>query len=86
MKVYLLTAEHQHVPGTVRRVFANRADAVNEAVKLITIMRDDEYGGYIPAPTVDTWEESIAKLQDIYGAAHVYVDIDELDVEGSKHA
>lgn len=79
MKIWLLTAEHFHIPGQVCRAFATRELAEAEAVDLVDTMWRDSGS----ETTADNWEWRLATLQDEHGSDSCYVDLVELPVEGA---
>ncbi|MCL8382076.1 hypothetical protein [Xanthobacter aminoxidans] len=81
MIVHILTAEHFSVPGIIVKVFASMAGAEAEACALANIMLKD--AGEKPDADASTWQESVTFLQEVYGAAHCYVEIAPHEVYGA---
>ena len=73
MKIFILSAEHFHVPGLINKPFATMAGATVEAVELVNIMLKDS--GAAPRATADDWQKRVEWLQDKHGAQFCYVDI-----------
>lgn len=91
-KVFVLTAEHNEVPGLCLRVFATKEGAEALALSLVRDMVDEALGlGYrledhdetLTREGLETgdWQPYVDFLQAIYGAEDVYVNIEEKDVE-----
>lgn len=90
MNVYLMTAEHWNVPGVRISAHATLDGAIAEAVEAAAIMASDHNAahtcgsadkGYIEAPTAETWPQVVEALQDYHGAAHLYVEVNSLQVQ-----
>lgn len=81
MKVYVLIAEHQTVPGVVIEVHATKASADASKLELVRVMLKDAHRVAI-ALAPDTVDRAIESLQDEFGAAHCYVEISEHEVKG----
>ena len=78
MQVFVLTAEHQTVPGLVQRVYKSLSAARAEAASLVRMMQKDA-GREVDA-TDRNYEAALELLQDEFGAAHCYVDISEMQL------
>lgn len=82
MKIYLVTAEHFHVPGLIQKAFATEALAVAEAVEITNIMLKDSDWQPLASPV--QWRHHVERLQDKHGAQYCYVEISEIDVVGAE--
>lgn len=80
MKIHLVTAEHFSVPGLITKAFMQEADAMAEAAELVNIMLKDD--GQDPDADSNQWGIHLELLQDTHGAAHCYVEINEVLVAG----
>lgn len=80
MKIHLVTAEHLTVPGQIQKAFADRSGATREAVSLVNRMLIDT--GLQPLASTLQWGHHLGRLQEQHGAAHCYVEITEIDVDG----
>ena len=81
MRVYTMQAEHFAVPGIIFKICATRELAVAEAIAHTNIILKD-CEGFELVSTEREMEEAIAIIQNVHGAAHCYVEIDEHDVIG----
>lgn len=77
MQIYLVVAEHYSVPGIVTKAFDTEDKAKIECVELTNIMLTDSK---MPNAGISNWEGCMAVLQDLYGAAHCYVEYSAIDV------
>lgn len=76
--VYLLQAEHFEVPGRITKIFTSLKAANKEAAALVNQIRDDtEYDEMPDHAGPDNWQAVNAWLQNVHGAAHCYVEVDE---------
>jgi len=81
MKIHLLRAEHFSVPGIITKAFATSGAAEDAAMSLVNIMLKDN--GQAQSANASNWRSKVEALQDEHGAAHCYVEIEEVDVEGA---
>lgn len=79
MKVYIMSAEHFSVPGVVVKVCASRGLAVAEGIACTNIILKD-CEGFDLVSTEEQMDAAIERIQEIHGAAHCYVNIDEHDL------
>lgn len=76
--VYLLQAEHFEVAGRITKIFADKHMADREACDLANQMRiDTDFEDMPPPATPDDWQALNNWLQEVHGAAHCYVEVDE---------
>lgn len=81
MNIHLLTAEHFEVPGLITKAFTTAQDAETEAASITALMLKDARMDPLPDP--EQWRDGIERLQEAHGAAHCYVEINEIAVQGS---
>lgn len=79
-QVFVVTAEHPHVPGVRLRVCGSKESADAHAAELVnTILQDCSEGQRvdlaIPEATAQTWETTMETLQDLFGAAHCWAEV-----------
>jgi len=73
--IYLVQAAHWNIPGRMTKAFATEHGAQSEAIGLVTIMLNDS-----ALESVGDWVIDIARVQNIPGARHSYVEIIPLKV------
>jgi hypothetical protein len=73
--IYLVEAEHWNVPGRVTKAFATDRGAQSEAIGLVTIILNDS-----GLESVGDWVIDLARVQNIHGAQHFYVEITPLEI------
>ena len=64
LTVFITTAEHPFVPGTVVKVFASREGADAEAADLVNIIRKDTPDVEAPEATAQNWQEVLKPLAE----------------------
>ena len=79
-EVFVVTAEHPHVPGLQLRVCKSKESADAHAAELINITlqscTDEQRADLdIPEATATTWEATMGALQDLFGAAHCWAEV-----------
>ena len=77
MQIYLVVAEHYNVPGIITKAFRRQEDAEAECLELANIMLED---AKLPHADSKNWRGCVEVLQDMHGAAHCYVECEEVDV------
>ncbi len=80
MQVYVVEAEHYSVPGRILRIYRDEQAALDYAKELVVGMLSDYKCAHPESDAPDDaedWPEVVAWLQDVYGAAHVYVEISD---------
>ena len=92
-KVWLVQAEHYHVPGLLSSVHSTAEKAQERAVELLQGIYNDHVethgNDWDDSDPYDdsnlTWgadfDRALARLQDYHGAAHCYVEITELELD-----
>lgn len=82
--VYLLTAEHFSVPGTIEKVFLNHDNAVNEAIRLVQLLLDDT-SDFEPEEslTANTWQDIADDLEN-HHVGDCFVNLREIDLEDAE--
>jgi hypothetical protein len=73
--IYLVQAEHWNIPGRMTKAFATERGAQSEAIGVVTIILNDS-----GLESVGDWVIDLARVQNIPGAQHCYVDITPLEI------